>query len=155
MNKYLEKLAELGFRERAEILIRHPSGKILVTNHSKYGNTWIGLPGGGIDSGETPEQAAQREALEEVGVKVINAKHSGIKESITPNNPKYPNQLKAITHVIFADYDGEDASLHGSEGDAVPFSWVSPEEALKQFEKGAEKAGMHRVKAVRKLMDKR
>jgi 8-oxo-dGTP diphosphatase len=58
----------------AGLLLRHtePSGKVSVLlQHravwSHHGDTW-GLPGGARDSGETPEQAALREAYEESGL---------------------------------------------------------------------------------------
>lgn len=44
-------------------------GHILLTQHGKGPNRGLwGLPGGGIDYGETPEQALLREVREEAGI---------------------------------------------------------------------------------------
>lgn len=62
---------EMPWRERVEVYTRHPqTGKI-------YGGVWdtdksFAVPGGGLDSGETPEQAAIRELEEETGIKATN-----------------------------------------------------------------------------------
>lgn len=41
---------------------------ILMAKHSQGGLEWWCLPGGGVEPGETPEQAALRELGEECGV---------------------------------------------------------------------------------------
>jgi 8-oxo-dGTP diphosphatase len=45
------------------------SGKVLAVSR-KDNHSDIGLPGGKIDPGETPEQALARELMEEIGVRV-------------------------------------------------------------------------------------
>lgn len=58
--------------------------KVIVENKSKfiwiksdYGYRSISFPGGKIDKGETPEQAARRETKEEVGIDLIELKLVG------------------------------------------------------------------------------
>jgi 8-oxo-dGTP diphosphatase len=55
------------FRERAaaRAVLEDAAGHIYLLNVSKHG--YHKLPGGGIDEGESTEQALQRELLEEVG----------------------------------------------------------------------------------------
>ncbi len=48
-----------------------------------YEDLWV-IPGGGVDEGETKEQAVQREILEEVGIDISNAKLELLPGS--PNN---------------------------------------------------------------------
>lgn len=54
---------------RARILIIDQDERILLVQHWARGDTWS-LPGGGIDKGETPIQAARRELHEELGVEL-------------------------------------------------------------------------------------
>ncbi len=58
-----------GIRYRACGVVIHRE-QILMVRHVHDGRDYWTLPGGGIESGETPEQAAAREVLEETGVRV-------------------------------------------------------------------------------------
>ncbi len=49
-------------------LIERPDGAVLLVRQS-YRNRW-GVPGGLLKRGETPEDAARREVLEEVGLEI-------------------------------------------------------------------------------------
>ena len=73
-------------------------GKILMGNKTPgrgpYPDTWR-LPGGGIDEGETPEEAVKREVMEEVGLTVTNVESLGIIEDDEPDKDG------EITHYIF------------------------------------------------------
>jgi hypothetical protein len=55
------------------ILIRSDDGKILAVSRKNDPNDF-GLPGGKVDEGETPEEAAARELGEETGLDVTNLK---------------------------------------------------------------------------------
>jgi 8-oxo-dGTP diphosphatase len=45
-------------------------GHVALVRRVRAGRTYYVFPGGGVHAGETPEQAAAREALEELGVRV-------------------------------------------------------------------------------------
>jgi 8-oxo-dGTP pyrophosphatase MutT (NUDIX family) len=56
-----------------KVLIRDTAdkGAVWLVHYTREGNHY-GLPGGRMDEGETPVQAAQREVLEEIGAHVTN-----------------------------------------------------------------------------------
>ena len=56
-------------RTRAGIILIEDSKVALVERH-RAGLDYYVFPGGGMDEGETPEEAAVREAFEELGVEV-------------------------------------------------------------------------------------
>jgi len=56
---------KLPYRPVAECYLVH-DGKLIAQDHGHY----IMYPGGGIDDGETPEEAGRREVEEEVGIKL-------------------------------------------------------------------------------------
>lgn len=63
-------------RPIASVVIISADNKILMgrkdpTKGGVYPDTWH-IPGGGIDEGESLEQAARREALEEVGIDLVD-----------------------------------------------------------------------------------
>lgn len=45
--------------------------RVCLIQRVRDGKTYFSFPGGGVEPGETPEQAAAREALEELGVEVV------------------------------------------------------------------------------------
>jgi 8-oxo-dGTP pyrophosphatase MutT (NUDIX family) len=56
-------------RDRAAILIVR-KGRLLLMRRRKAGDDYYALPGGKIEPGESPEQAAVREILEETSLRV-------------------------------------------------------------------------------------
>jgi 8-oxo-dGTP pyrophosphatase MutT (NUDIX family) len=66
-----------------------PEGHILLllrsSKEGNYAGHW-GLPGGGVDAGETPESAATREAREEMGDQAPTGRKRLLDQRRTPNN---------------------------------------------------------------------
>lgn len=56
-------------RTRAGIVLIQ-NGRVALIERHRAGLDYFVFPGGGMDDGETPEQAAVREAMEELGVRV-------------------------------------------------------------------------------------
>ena len=57
-------------RIRAGIVLIQDNKVALIERH-RAGLHYFVFPGGGVDEGESPEQAAVREAMEELGIEVI------------------------------------------------------------------------------------
>jgi 8-oxo-dGTP pyrophosphatase MutT (NUDIX family)/GNAT superfamily N-acetyltransferase len=68
-------------RQRVLCHITRERKDILVFEHTEeYSDSGVQVPGGGIDMGETPEQAALREAFEETGLSFTKVVYLGCKE---------------------------------------------------------------------------
>lgn len=63
------ELHEQPRAQSAGVLITDGQGRVLLVKHN-YGLRRWSVPGGVVEPGETPEVAATREALEEIGVQV-------------------------------------------------------------------------------------
>ena len=64
-------------RQCAAVVVEDERGRILMVRQG-YGQGLWGLPGGVVDPGETPLQAAVREAREEVGLTVTLTETVGV-----------------------------------------------------------------------------
>jgi 8-oxo-dGTP diphosphatase len=64
------------FRFGVHAVISNSEGHVLLLKRT-YGNKGWGLPGGGVDSGETIHQAILRECREEIGIEVQDAVLTG------------------------------------------------------------------------------
>jgi 8-oxo-dGTP diphosphatase len=68
-------------RQRVLCYITRNGKEVLVFEHTEeHPGAGIQVPGGGIEEGETPEQAALREAFEETGLRFPKAVYLGCKE---------------------------------------------------------------------------
>lgn len=98
-------------------------GKILIgrrTGKNGYG-TWS-MPGGHLDVGESPEETAIRETLEETGVTIHRVKFVGYTNDIFPEKSKH-----YITLWIAGEWlRGEPYPTETHEMDS--FKWVSLDE---------------------------
>jgi 8-oxo-dGTP pyrophosphatase MutT (NUDIX family) len=59
-------------RTRACLLVFDVAARVLLLRHADgHGREFWATPGGGVEPGETPEQAAHREAAEELGARDV------------------------------------------------------------------------------------
>jgi 8-oxo-dGTP diphosphatase len=57
-------------RTRSGIILIKDGSLALIERH-RQGRHYFSFPGGGVDAGETPQEAAIREAEEELGIRVV------------------------------------------------------------------------------------
>lgn len=84
------------------------------------------IPGGGIDEGEQPEEAAVRECLEETGISCRNIKpvirfHLGLD---TIHNPSW---------VFYADEFSDTGIRCNDPGEVVDYQWVAIDDCMKMI----------------------
>jgi 8-oxo-dGTP pyrophosphatase MutT (NUDIX family) len=68
-------------RHRAAIFVLDDKDNALLFHRRKPGEEYYAVPGGGVEPGETPEQAAVRELKEETGLAVTLGEKIGETES--------------------------------------------------------------------------
>lgn len=88
------------FRKAARAVVSDDNGAIALLHVSRHG--YYKLPGGGIDPGETPLQALERELLEEIGC------HATITHDLgTVLEQRYSCDMTQVSHCFMAQVVGE------------------------------------------------
>ena len=96
-------------RKAARAIVIH-NDCLLVIYRSKYGKEYYTLPGGGIDAGETPEQAIIREMHEETGVEVELERLVFVEE---------PGETFGRQYIFLARYISGEPALHPDSEEAA------------------------------------
>lgn len=93
-------------RPRAEVIVHTPKG-ILGRLAAKH---WFKIPGGGIDKGERPVDAARRETIEESGHNLGELKHVGVNRYEIPPEQAAKSKHKntaTVNHLFVAKSVGK------------------------------------------------
>ena len=104
------------YRLSSHAVITNPEGQVLLLK-ANYANYSWGLPGGGLDQGETIHQALLRECKEEIGCDVSIQYLSGV---------YYHAQVNSHTF-IFRCMIENNAQIQLSE-EHTEYAWFSPEQ---------------------------
>ncbi|HEY4963825.1 MAG TPA: NUDIX domain-containing protein [Candidatus Saccharimonadales bacterium] len=96
------------------------NGEFLVgLRKGSHGEDTWSIPGGHLDYGETFEETAYREVLEETGLKVANIRFGAVSNDYFKRDDKH-----YVTILMLSDYDGGQESI--TEPDKyVDLKWVS------------------------------
>ena len=125
------------YRERVGVYI-FKENKLLVGKIKT--SSWSGyvVPGGGVDPGESLEDAAIRESKEELGVSIKNLKliSTNVKIKYDKEDKKYCGYNNSF---FTADYDKDDTSLFNSEGDGYDKVEITIPELISFFKLHAKK----------------
>ncbi|MBN1897098.1 MAG: NUDIX domain-containing protein [Candidatus Aenigmarchaeota archaeon] len=111
------------------ILVRKGGKFLFIERLNAPRKGWWSIPAGHVEEGETPEQAVQREADEEVpGVSV--EEYSGFTLSFETEAGERRHSENHIheTHIFF----GKPPKVVRTGSDAGDFRWMTPEESLKE-----------------------
>lgn len=111
-----------GPRGAAGILFHHPETNTYLLGHRSpevhHGDTW-GIPGGAIDPGESPYQAALREAEEEFG---SVPQHKVTNEHVASPDPDW--NYHTYTAEVPQQFDPE----YAGDWETTDHGWFTPEE---------------------------
>lgn len=106
-------------------------GILMIWRHRFMPDTWgWEIPGGAIDPGEAPEQAARRECIEETGWSP-----TGQLQHLSTHHPSV-----GLVHQTFHLYSANSAERLGDPTDlneAVRVEWRSPQQVARDFRSGA------------------
>lgn len=131
--------ADPNYRDRVALWLHDGKGNLLVQDDRDKG---LGLkfPGGGIDEGQSVNEAAMREALEEVGYSLADKPKAipGVRAKKVDWDPVFSEEAaakgrkyKGSKHYHRLALAGDpDESLLGSEGDALAANWMPVAEVL-------------------------
>src|SRR5271156_640488 len=98
-------------------LVLNQAGAVLLVEHT-YMRGWY-LPGGGVERGETTEQAVIRELQEEAGVNVIGRPRLG---GIHANHRVFPGD-----HVLLYRVDDGEPCAASQQGEIHAVRWFPPD----------------------------
>jgi leucyl-tRNA synthetase len=124
------KKAEAVHRNTISAVVRRKDGKFLVLDFKSQG--WITPPIGGIDEGETPEQAAQREVLEETGfsTKPIAVSPIAVESYFYADHKK--EWRSRLDFPVLLELDASKPQVEVSEEDKNRYEilWLTAQEAI-------------------------
>lgn len=122
----------MRFRANVAGILRDGQGQILICERLGVAGAWQ-FPQGGIDAGESPEQALVRELWEEIGVR---PEHFRIVSSRGPYRYLYGNgRIKKGFHgkeqlYFLCEFTGDDTAIdvETEHPEFQAFRWLNPED---------------------------
>lgn len=125
-------MAKPNYRKKVEVIVIK-EGKVCVCLPSP-GREFYGFPGGGIDPGETLEQAAKRECLEEVGFAVTDVQSLNAGEVfLSGTKAKKLGFDGSQVFYYMAAYGSDNRSIYNIEGDGRDVEWMDIDKAIQIY----------------------
>ena len=132
----------LPFRPVSLAFIKTPDGKIIGDIITKEnGSSFINLPGGGIDKGETSKQGLEREVLEETGIILKKVRLESTVKWIWPDSWPVTDKMRTRYEIYQGEHvhiftgtlksQGTATSEEGDAWDDIPTE--SKNDIIKEF----------------------
>ena len=100
-------------------------GKLLVMHRNKFGQEYYTLIGGGIDPGETPEQALVREVQEESGITLTQPQLVLVEEAGHPFGTQYIYLCQYVSGEPILHAESEEAKINALGKNLYTPMWIS------------------------------
>ncbi|HOX41322.1 MAG TPA: class I tRNA ligase family protein [bacterium] len=125
------KSDEAEARNTITAIVRNKEGKFLIIRTPEFG--WSSSVIGGIDEGESPEQAAEREVLEETGYHVKAVERIGGTVESHFYNPQKKVWRSRYDQPVLCELVNETPDpVSAEEADGHEVVWLTGEEALRE-----------------------
>lgn len=134
------KRENLPYRKGVNAFVRNKKGKFLVVQKIIYDDDQWDNPGGGIEKGETEENAILRELEEELGsskFKIVKRLRAVLKYEFPDeimNSLKYGEYFRGqIKTQFLVEFFGENDELSIQADELKNIKWITPEEFKRYF----------------------
>jgi ADP-ribose pyrophosphatase YjhB (NUDIX family) len=111
-------LTQTRFTATAAVVVSDGRGRVLLLKHVFRGGTGWGIPGGFLEAGEQPEEAARRELREEAGVELEDVRLVGVRTL------RRPRQVETL----FAARARDPAAVRAASGEVSRAEWFAPDQ---------------------------
>jgi 8-oxo-dGTP pyrophosphatase MutT (NUDIX family) len=135
---------EIRLHSAGGVIVQRAGGALRVAvMRSRYG-TWV-FPKGGVESGESVDEAASREIAEEIGLGDLNLEGplGSTEHSFERNGRRY---RKRVDWLLFEAPPGSEVRANPEEN-ALDCGWFSPEQALDLLSHSDQKRMLRRALA--------
>ncbi len=118
------------YRKGVSALIINSKDEFLIVNLNSFEEQFYAIPGGGVEEGESLEEAAYREVKEELGIDAKSLELIGKGEvplQFTFKTPKVKNGVEIIgseRHFFGFKFIGDDNEIKLQEDEVRAYKWV-------------------------------